>query len=84
MSNSSSLVTGMSPLRKLLLAALLSLVLAQIAAMALLARSQVLKAEIREAAEMASRRADGTREAARQSAAVERPQALTVGYAVSP
>ncbi|RZI77457.1 MAG: hypothetical protein EOP80_04865 [Variovorax sp.] len=83
MLNSSSLVTGMSPLRKLLLAALLSVVLAQIAAMALVARSQVLKAELREAAEMASRRVNGFREPAPQNAAVERPQAVTVGYAVS-
>ena len=82
MSKSSSLATGTSPLRKLLLAVLLSLVLAQIAAMALVARSQVLKAEIREAAEMAGRRAEGAGETARQSAAVQRPQALTVGYAV--
>lgn len=79
MSNRSSLVNGMSPLRKLLLAVLISVVLAQIAAMAMVARSQVLKAEIREAAE----RTGGRAQTAERSAVDERPQAMTVGYAVS-
>jgi hypothetical protein len=77
MSNRSSLVVGMSPLRKLLLAVLISVVLAQLAAMAMVARSQVLKAELREAAERSGSRA----QAAERSVEAARPQAMTVGYA---
>jgi len=80
MSNISPLAHGTSPLRKLLLAVLLAVVLAQIAAMAMVARSQVLKAELREAIESASR---GTEVISRDSARAEPRQTMTVGYAVA-
>jgi hypothetical protein len=82
MSNRSPLAHGMSPLRKLLLAVLLAVVLAQIAAMAMVARSQVLKAELRDAVESASRVTELTTSSS-GSAAAGLPQAMTVGYAVS-
>ena len=80
MSNRSPLAHGMSPLRNLLLAVVLAVVLAQIAAMAMVARSQVLKAELRDAVESASRVTELTTSG---SAAAGLPQAMTVGYAVS-
>jgi len=69
----------LSPLRKLLVAVLIAIVLAQAVAMAMIAHSQVRKAEWREAAE-AQRR---TGVAQRQSHPVARDGLMTVGYTPS-
>ncbi len=68
-----------SPLRKLFVAMLLAVVLAQIAAMALVVRGQVLKAESREATEASAR------VAVMRSAHDTKPRdgILTVGYATA-
>ncbi|MEJ8849153.1 hypothetical protein [Variovorax rhizosphaerae] len=72
-------VRDMSPLRKLLLAVLLAIVLAQAVAMALIAQSQVRKAEWREAAETQRR----TEVAQRPSRPAVRDGLMTVGYTYS-
>jgi hypothetical protein len=66
----------LSPLRKLLLAVLLAVVLAQIVAMAMIAHSQVRKAEWREVAEAQQRK----EVAKRPSRPVTRDGVMTVGY----
>ncbi|RZL67242.1 MAG: hypothetical protein EOP77_05425 [Variovorax sp.] len=80
MSSLSNYFAELSPLRKLLLAVLLAIVLAQAAAMTLLVRSQVQKAELREAMESSAARSVASR-------SVERPegvsQAMQVRYVSS-
>ncbi|MEJ8857408.1 hypothetical protein WKW79_22740 [Variovorax robiniae] len=66
----------LSPMRKLLVALLLAIVLAQIVAMAMIAHSQVRKAEWREVAEAQQR----SQVAQRQSRPAEREGVMTVGY----
>ncbi|MDB5829202.1 MAG: hypothetical protein JWQ73_3422 [Variovorax sp.] len=73
-------IAELSPLRKLLLAALVVVVLAQAVAMAMLARSQVQKAELREAAEVSTR----GNLAQRSEFGATRPAGpMTVGYVAS-
>jgi hypothetical protein len=67
----------MSPLRKLLIAALLAVVLAQAAAMALLVRSQVQKAELREVMESTASR---TAASPPRAEAPDRDGAMQVRY----
>lgn len=76
MSNGSDNASEISPLRKLLIAVLLSVVLAQVAAMTLLLRSQVQKAQLRAMLESA-----GRTEASQtfENAGKRRPN-MTVGY----
>ena len=79
MSNGVNKWGELSPLRKLLVAVLVSIVLAQLAAMTLLVRSQVLKAEMRAAVESSTRAT-----ASLSAASAARPGGnLTVGYAAS-
>jgi Tfp pilus assembly protein PilO len=78
MSNWIESVSDWSPMRKLLVAVLLAVVLAQAAAMAMLARSQVHKAEAREMKEavnssVAAQKVD--------LATPQRAGTMTVGYA---
>jgi cytochrome oxidase assembly protein ShyY1 len=70
-------VRELSPLRKLLVAALVAIVLAQAVAMAMIAHSQVRKAEWREAAE-AQRRTEVAQRPSRPAAL--RDGVMTVGY----
>ena len=77
MSSLSNYLAELSPLRKLLLAVLLAIVLAQAAAMALLVRSQVQKAELREAMESSAARAVASQSAERQMGV---SQAMQVRY----
>lgn len=67
----------LSPLRKLLVAVLLAIVLAQAAAMVLLVRSQVQKAELREAMESSAARAVESQPVERQAGG---PGAVQVRY----
>lgn len=73
-------LADLSPLRKLLLAALVAIVCAQAIAMTMLVRSQVQKAEMRDAAEASSRGATAQRSDAATSGAAG---PMTVGYAAS-
>ena len=70
-------IAELSPLRKLVFAALVAIVCAQAVAMTMLARSQVEKAEVREAAETSNcgavvQRADSGRQRS--------PLPITVGH----
>jgi hypothetical protein len=67
----------LSPLRKLLVAVLVAVVLAQAVAMALVAHSQVLKAEWREAAEAQARSSVLARQSSRAAVGAG---VMTVGY----
>ncbi|CAN5751066.1 hypothetical protein BH11PSE13_BH11PSE13_05690 [soil metagenome] len=72
-------IAELSPLRKLLLAVLVAVVCAQAVAMTMLVRSQVQKAEMREAAEASSREAVAQRA---ESNSPRTARSMTVGYAV--
>jgi len=77
----------MTPYRWLLLAVLLSIVLAQVAAMAMLARSQVQKAELRDAMERSASLARSAPTTPRSVQATARPAPSgfsTVGYVTTP
>ena len=70
-------IAELSPLRKLLMAALVAIVCAQAAAMTMLVRSQVQKAEMREAAEASSRGVVATRLDSNPAA---NARTMSVGY----
>ncbi len=70
-------IAELSPLRKLLSAVLVAIVCAQAVAMTMLVRSQVQKAEMREAAEASSRGAVAQRA---ESGSPRSARPITVGY----
>ncbi|QNK71867.1 hypothetical protein H7F36_11320 [Variovorax sp. PAMC28562] len=70
-------IAELSPLRKLLMAALVAIVCAQAVAMTMLVRSQVQKAEMREAAEASNRGVVATR---LDSNLAAKARTMSVGY----